>query len=88
VRVTVCKGKPCSVVKLDHANRVTAKPGKEIKLAGTAKDPDENAVNFLWWQYEEVDTYTGKISFSEPGSVKLLSPSQRTQRKVIPFTLF
>ncbi|MEL6944280.1 MAG: hypothetical protein AAFO82_16585, partial [Bacteroidota bacterium] len=27
-----------------------------------ATDPDDDELTYLWWQYEEVDTYSGKIN--------------------------
>ncbi|MGH7519726.1 MAG: hypothetical protein ACREMI_00450, partial [Gemmatimonadales bacterium] len=29
-------------------------------------DPDGNAVTVRWWQWQEVGTYPGKASFSNP----------------------
>jgi hypothetical protein len=49
-------------VKLSHAKNLTAKPNETIKLSGTATDPDGNNLQYRWWQYEEVDTYNGKVS--------------------------
>jgi Protein of unknown function (DUF1593) len=53
------------VVSLKHAHRLTGKPGATIKLNGSSKDPDGNAVTYAWWQYFEVDTYAGKISIKQ-----------------------
>jgi len=55
------KANHAPIVKLNHANNITAKPGTVVKLSGSAKDPDGNAVNYKWWQYVEVDSYNGKI---------------------------
>ncbi len=35
---------------------------------GTATDPDGNAVQYRWWQYEEVGTYGGKVSLKKAGT--------------------
>ncbi|AYB31628.1 DUF1593 domain-containing protein [Chryseolinea soli] len=64
------KANHAPLVKLNHANLITAKPGQEIKLVGSAKDPDGNAVNYKWWQYEEVDTYAGKVSLQNADKSK------------------
>ena len=51
------------VVKLNHAVDLKAKPGETIKLSakGTS-DPDGDTLNYRWWQYEEADTYGGKVT--------------------------
>jgi hypothetical protein len=41
---------------------LTQKPLKNVKLSGKATDPDGDALTYHWWQYEEVDTYKGKIT--------------------------
>jgi hypothetical protein len=56
------KANHAPVVKLNHANNLTAKNNAIVKLSGEAKDPDGNSVNYRWWQYDEVDSYPGKIS--------------------------
>jgi len=58
------------LVSLHHANRLAGKPGATIKLNGSAKDPDGNGVNYSWWQYFEVDSYTGKVTIKEPSRNK------------------
>jgi hypothetical protein len=55
-------------VKLNHAKNLTAKPNDTVKLSGTATDPDKNKLNYRWWQYEEVDTYNGKVSIQNAES--------------------
>jgi hypothetical protein len=58
------------VVKLKHANNITAAAGDVVKLEGTATDPDKNKVTYKWWQYFDVDSYEGKISIDKPLSAK------------------
>ncbi len=58
------------VVSLKHAHRLTGKPGATIKLNGSAKDFDGNAVTYKWWHYFEVDTYEGKISIKQSDKSK------------------
>lgn len=50
------------VVKLAHALDIEAKPGETIKLSarGTT-DPDGDKLIYTWWQYEEADSYGGRI---------------------------
>jgi hypothetical protein len=51
------------VVILKNDLNITAKPGEEVELnaAGTY-DPDKDKLSFTWWQYEEADTYPGKVT--------------------------
>ena len=49
-------------VALKHANVMTVNPGQTITLKGKAKDPDKDKLTYKWWQYEEVDTYAGKVN--------------------------
>ncbi|WP_341225321.1 nucleoside hydrolase-like domain-containing protein [uncultured Arcticibacterium sp.] len=50
------------IVKLEHNNDLTAKPGAEVKLSalGTT-DPDGDTLYYNWWQYDEADTYQGNV---------------------------
>ena len=67
-------------VQLKHAPVLSAKPNKTIKLSGKASDPDGDKMTYRWWQYEEVDTYKGKViiknasllkaSFTMPNDIK------------------
>ncbi len=42
---------------------ITAKPGEEVELnASGTYDPDKDKLSFTWWQYEEADTYPGKVT--------------------------
>ena len=49
------------IVKLNHAKKINAKPNITINLSGTASDPDNDILTYRWWQYQEVDTYKGKV---------------------------
>ncbi|PRY16383.1 uncharacterized protein DUF1593 [Pontibacter ummariensis] len=53
------------LVKLSHPQDIVVKPGKKVKLKGTASDPDGDALNYRWWQYEEVDSYKGKVAIQD-----------------------
>ena len=46
---------------LRHANNLNGKRGSKIRLIGFGSDPDRNNVTYHWWQYFEVDSYSGKI---------------------------
>ena len=45
---------------------LSARPGETIRLEGLTSDPDGNAVTVRWWQWQEVGTYPGKVTFSSP----------------------
>ncbi len=35
---------------------------KFIFFSGTATDPDGDKLTYNWWQYDDVDTYKGKVA--------------------------
>ncbi|MGW3955726.1 nucleoside hydrolase-like domain-containing protein [Streptomyces sp. NPDC004752] len=43
---------------------LTAGPGAEITLRGSATDPDGDRVSYKWWQYTDADTYPGKVALT------------------------
>ena len=64
------KANHAPVVKLNHPLNLSVKPGQNVALSGSAKDPDGNTVTYRWWQYEDVDTYTGKIEIQNADKAK------------------
>jgi hypothetical protein len=46
--------------------RISARPGETIRLEGVTSDPDGNAVTVRWWQWKDVGTYPGQVTFSNP----------------------
>lgn len=60
------KANHAPVPKLNMSQDLIVKPGSTIKLSGSAKDPDGNTITYRWWQYEEVDSYGGKIAITNP----------------------
>jgi hypothetical protein len=57
------------VVSIRGSSRRSARPGETVRLQGIASDPDGNALAVKWWQWNDVDTYQGHISFSNPTSL-------------------
>jgi hypothetical protein len=57
-------------VFLKHANILTAKPNKTVKLKATATDPDGDKLTYKWWIYEEVGTYKGNVTIEKANSPK------------------
>ena len=53
-------------MSLRGSTAVSARPGETIRLEGLTIDPDGNAVTVRWWQWQEVGTYPGKVTFSNP----------------------
>lgn len=42
--------------------------GEIVRLAGSVRDPDGDAVTTRWWQYAEAGTYAGKLVIAEPAA--------------------
>ncbi len=53
-------------VSVRGSTAVSARPGESIRLDGLTSDPDGNAVSVRWWQWRDVGTYPGKVTFSNP----------------------
>ncbi|HKE89352.1 MAG TPA: nucleoside hydrolase-like domain-containing protein [Gemmatimonadales bacterium] len=53
-------------VTIQGPARISAHPGETVRLQGVTSDPDSNAVTVRWWQWREVGTYPGQVSFSNP----------------------
>lgn len=50
------------VVKIKQLKKLVVKPGEKVTLQAIATDPDGNKLNYTWWQYHEVDSYSGKMN--------------------------
>lgn len=50
---------------------IKAKAGERIELKGIASDPDGDTLTFQWWQYEEVDSYNGKVHIEQDRQIGL-----------------
>ncbi len=64
------KANHAPVVKLNQAKNLRVKPGQSVTLSGSATDPDGDALTYRWWQYEEVDTYAGKVDIAKTDQAK------------------
>jgi hypothetical protein len=49
--------------------RLAGRPGDTVHLQGVVDDPDEDTVDIRWWRWEEVDTYPGQLSISDPAGL-------------------
>lgn len=50
------------IVILTSPLDIEAKPGSKIKLSAKGTmDPDGDQLNYSWWQYQEADTFEGKL---------------------------
>jgi hypothetical protein len=60
------------VVKLQNSLNMTVKPGDRVELSAEETfDPDGDELTFLWWQYEEADTYEGKLNIGSAENEKI-----------------
>ncbi len=55
-------------VKLAMAKTVKAKANEIVRLLGSASDIDGHALQYRWWQYQEVGTYKGTVTISKADS--------------------
>ena len=77
------------IVKLNHPNNISAKPGAKIQLSGSASDPDGNQLNYSWWQYKEAGTYEGMVTIegSNNKEASVIVPSNAALGKTIHLIL-
>lgn len=57
------------VVKIEGPLTVLASPGETIRLNGSVSDPDGDAVNAKWWQFQ-AGSYPGNITIVSPASLQ------------------
>ena len=69
--------------------RRSARPGETVRLEGTARDPDGNAVAVRWWRWKEVDSYPGEVILQNSTSLaaRLQVPSDATPGQTIHLVL-
>ncbi len=70
-------------------SRINARPGETVRLEGVVSDPDGNAVAVRWWRWQDVDTYPGEVSPSDPTSLttRLRVPPDATPGQTIQLVL-
>ena len=76
-------------VSVRGSTAVSARPGETIRLQGLTSDPDGNAVTVRWWQWRDVGTYPGKVSFSNPTALgtSVQVPTDAAQGQTIQLVL-
>ncbi|MCY1721946.1 DUF1593 domain-containing protein [Prolixibacteraceae bacterium Z1-6] len=55
------------LVEVDK-NEISASAGDTVKLTSSASDPDEDELNYKWWNYKEAGTYPVEVTVSSPTS--------------------
>ena len=76
-------------VSVRGRSAISARPGETIRLEGLASDPDGNAVTARWWQWQEVGSYSGKVTFSNPTALatSVQVPTDAAQGQTIQLVL-
>ena len=78
------------IPRLDHAAKLTAKPGARVELGATSSiDPDGHALSFAWFYYPEAGTFTVssartgnpiKIEHADQAQAWFIVPTERVLR--------
>jgi hypothetical protein len=58
------------IVSLSHKAQIKGKANQIINLSCKASDPDGQILKYKWWQYEDVDTYSGKVEIKNADQQK------------------
>ena len=76
-------------VAIAGSSRISARPGETVRLQGSVSDPDGNAVTVRWWQWTEVGTYAGHVTFSNPTepTTSMQIPADATAGQTIQLVL-
>ena len=77
------------IVKLNIAKNLIAKPAQKVSLSSTATDPDGDVLTYRWWQYDDVDTYGGKIEIlnSDKKNASFIMPNDIQKGETIHIIL-
>jgi hypothetical protein len=59
---------PVAFIPKDEQN-ISAAPGEEVQLTGSAADPDGNQLSVQWWQYLEAGTYPKKVKIQNSNTL-------------------
>ncbi len=76
-------------VSVRGSTSVSARPGETIRLEGLTSDPDGDAVTVRWWQWQDVGTYPGKVTLSNPTALatSVQVPTDAAQGQTIQLVL-
>jgi hypothetical protein len=69
------------IVKVKQGYNFNATAGKTIMFSASATDPDGQALNYKWWQYEEAGTYKGKINIQQSSAKEVLIDLPKDAKK-------
>ena len=56
-------------VTIRGGSAITARTGETVRLDGAVSDPDGNGVTVRWWQWQDVATYPGRVTLTNPSSL-------------------
>jgi len=79
---------PVMVLNGDRSKRpihLTVKAGEKVYLqVEGSKDPDDDKISFLWFQYREAGSYRGSIELIQdsPQSISFITPQVRKQETI------
>jgi hypothetical protein len=75
---------PVVFIAKDQQN-ISAAPGQQVNLSGTAADPDGNQLSIEWWQYLEAGTYPKNVKIQNPNSLNagLVMPADAVSGQTI-----
>jgi hypothetical protein len=76
-------------IKLLSKKNIIAIPGQTINMMTNAIDPDGHKLSYTWWQYEDVDTYEGKVDIQNANSknASIKTPSDLKKGQTIHIIL-
>lgn len=57
------------IAKVKGSLQRDVKPGKTVKLAATATDPDGNKLTYKWWEYADADSAAATVTIAHSDSL-------------------